>query len=192
MLDHQTTARNRGRIKTASYAQVGQPIYSQSAGRWNNFRKHLEPVLPVLAPWVREVRLLRSDLMDRAQPGQRSGAGGRKGRPQPCRRLAHAKCGRAGQTTRELWMKVAALHRAIGQPQAPCRAPSRAGASPLDFTMLLMRASLLQSSVDPLPGRPGVTHWRKSPAATFRRSSLRSSPRASDITKPGSMRGRSG
>lgn len=52
VLDHETTALNRGRIKTASYAQVAQPIYRQSAGRWTNFRKHLEPVLPVLEPWV--------------------------------------------------------------------------------------------------------------------------------------------
>ena len=52
VLDHQATARNRGRIKTASYAQVGQALYSQSAGRWTNFRKHLEPILPVLEPWV--------------------------------------------------------------------------------------------------------------------------------------------
>ena len=52
VLDHQTTARNRGRIKTASYSQVGQPIYSQAAGRWTNFRKQMEPVLPVLKPWA--------------------------------------------------------------------------------------------------------------------------------------------
>ena len=52
VLDHQATAAKRGRIKTASYAQVGQPIYTQAAGRWVNFRKHLEPVLPVLEPWV--------------------------------------------------------------------------------------------------------------------------------------------
>jgi hypothetical protein len=52
VLDHQSTAKSRGRIKTASYAQVGRPIYGQSAGRWTNFRKHLEPVLPVLEPWV--------------------------------------------------------------------------------------------------------------------------------------------
>ena len=52
VLDHQATAKGRGRIKTASYAQVGQPIYKQAAGRWMNFRKHLEPVLPVLAPWI--------------------------------------------------------------------------------------------------------------------------------------------
>jgi tetratricopeptide (TPR) repeat protein len=52
VLDHETTAFNRGRIKTASYAQVAQPIYSRSAGRWQNFRKHLEPIFPILEPWV--------------------------------------------------------------------------------------------------------------------------------------------
>ena len=52
VLDHETTALNRGRIKTASYAQVAQPIYDRSAGRWHNYRKHLGPVLPVLEPWV--------------------------------------------------------------------------------------------------------------------------------------------
>lgn len=53
VLDHQSTARSRGHIKTASYAQVVEPIYQRSAGRWLNYRKHLEPVLPVLEPWVR-------------------------------------------------------------------------------------------------------------------------------------------
>ena len=52
VLDHESTALNRGRIKTASYAQVAQPIYDRSAGRWRNYRGHLEPVLPVLEPWV--------------------------------------------------------------------------------------------------------------------------------------------
>ena len=42
----------RGRIKTASYAQVVEPIYNRSAGRWRNYRKHLEPIFPVLRPWV--------------------------------------------------------------------------------------------------------------------------------------------
>ena len=41
-------AQARGHIKTASYAQVVEPIYKRSAGRWQNYRKHLEPVLPVL------------------------------------------------------------------------------------------------------------------------------------------------
>jgi len=52
VLDHESTARTRGRIKTASYAQVGQPIYTQSAGRWINYRKQMEQVLPVLDPWI--------------------------------------------------------------------------------------------------------------------------------------------
>jgi tetratricopeptide (TPR) repeat protein len=52
VLDHQSTALNRGRIKTASYAQVVEPIYKRSAGRWQNYRKHLEPIIPVLRPWI--------------------------------------------------------------------------------------------------------------------------------------------
>jgi tetratricopeptide (TPR) repeat protein len=52
VLDHQATALKRGRIKTASYAQVVEPIYKRSAGRWHHYRKHLEPILPVLAPWA--------------------------------------------------------------------------------------------------------------------------------------------
>ena len=54
VLDHQATALKRGRIKTASYAQVAEPLYRSSAGRWLNYRKHLEPVLPTLEPWVRK------------------------------------------------------------------------------------------------------------------------------------------
>jgi len=52
MLDHTKTAAERGLIRTASYAQVTQPIYTRSVGRWERYRKHLEPVLPVLAPWI--------------------------------------------------------------------------------------------------------------------------------------------
>jgi hypothetical protein len=52
VLDHESTAKARGHIKTASYAQVVEPIYKRSAGRWQNYRKHLEPVLPVLEPWA--------------------------------------------------------------------------------------------------------------------------------------------
>ncbi|MEO8547465.1 MAG: sulfotransferase [Sphingomicrobium sp.] len=54
VLDHQSTALGRGRIKTASYAQVVEPIYKRSAGRWEHYRKHLEPILPVLAPWAKK------------------------------------------------------------------------------------------------------------------------------------------
>lgn len=52
MLDHRTTAAARGVITTASYAQVTEPIYQRSVGRWERYRKHLEPILPVLAPWA--------------------------------------------------------------------------------------------------------------------------------------------
>lgn len=54
----------------------------------------------------------------------------------------------------ELWMKVAALHRATGSPDAALEAVHRALAvSPLDFTMLLMRASLLQRLGHPDAGQ---------------------------------------
>lgn len=52
MLDHIVTAAGRGVIATASYAQVTEPIYRRSIGRWEKYRSHLEPVLPVLAPWA--------------------------------------------------------------------------------------------------------------------------------------------
>lgn len=51
-LDHTRTARSRGLITTASYSQVTEPIYKRAVGRWHRYREHLEPVLPVLAPWA--------------------------------------------------------------------------------------------------------------------------------------------
>ncbi|MEQ1497689.1 MAG: sulfotransferase [Novosphingobium sp.] len=50
--DHTSTARSRGVVRTASYAQVTEPIYQRSRGRWQNYRQHLEPILPILAPWA--------------------------------------------------------------------------------------------------------------------------------------------
>jgi len=52
VLEHEKTALTRGRIKTASYSQVIEPIYTRASGRWEKYRKHLEPVLPMLAPWA--------------------------------------------------------------------------------------------------------------------------------------------
>lgn len=68
VLDHQSTALGRGRIKTASYAQVVEPIYQRSAGRWQNYRKHLEPVFPVLRPWVEKFGYS----LDEVEAGSRS------------------------------------------------------------------------------------------------------------------------
>ncbi|WP_395624243.1 aspartyl/asparaginyl beta-hydroxylase domain-containing protein [Sphingomonas daechungensis] len=54
----------------------------------------------------------------------------------------------------DLWMKVAALHRATGHPRNALHAVHRALAvSPLDFTMLLMKASLMQRLGDPEAGQ---------------------------------------
>lgn len=55
VMEHEKTAQKRGRIKTASYSQVVEPIYTRASGRWQNYRKHLEPVMPVLEPWIRKL-----------------------------------------------------------------------------------------------------------------------------------------
>lgn len=51
-VDHTETAVARGGIPTASYAQVTEPLYRRSANRWQRYRRHMEPVLPILRPWV--------------------------------------------------------------------------------------------------------------------------------------------
>lgn len=51
MLEFDRTARER-LIRTPSARQVVQPLYARSVGRWRNYARHLDPALPVLAPWV--------------------------------------------------------------------------------------------------------------------------------------------
>ena len=52
-----------------------------------------------------------------------------------------------------LWLKLAAMHRGTGNPRAALEAVHRALAiAPLDFTALLLRASLLQRLGDPQAG----------------------------------------
>ena len=51
--DHRDAARARGVIRTASYAQVTEPIYRHAAGRWHRYAGHLAAILPVLEPWIR-------------------------------------------------------------------------------------------------------------------------------------------
>jgi tetratricopeptide (TPR) repeat protein len=51
-IDHQAAARARGHVKTASYAQVTEPIYKRAAGRWSKYADHLAPIFPVIQPWV--------------------------------------------------------------------------------------------------------------------------------------------
>ena len=47
------TARRGKRITTPSYDQVTQPLYTRATGRWERYREHMQPVLPVLLPWAR-------------------------------------------------------------------------------------------------------------------------------------------
>ena len=50
--DHEKAAGSRSFVSTASYAQVIEPLYDRSIGRWKRYREQMEPVLPILAPWV--------------------------------------------------------------------------------------------------------------------------------------------
>ncbi len=55
VLDNQQAAARRNFITTASYSQVTEPIYRRAAGRWQRYRRQLEPVLPLLAPWAQRM-----------------------------------------------------------------------------------------------------------------------------------------
>jgi hypothetical protein len=52
VLDNQASAARRGTVRTASYAQIGQPLYTRAIGRWERYRAQLEPVMPLLEPWI--------------------------------------------------------------------------------------------------------------------------------------------
>ena len=51
MLDHQKTAQSRERIKTASYAQVVQPIYKTALRRWEHYADMMPGALETVRPW---------------------------------------------------------------------------------------------------------------------------------------------
>ena len=55
ILDNRGTAKERGFINTPSYAQVAEPLYDRSIGRWEKYREQMEPVLPFLTPWARRM-----------------------------------------------------------------------------------------------------------------------------------------
>jgi hypothetical protein len=40
-------------VRSPTYADVGQPVYKSSLGRWRNYKKYLEPHLAVLEPYIR-------------------------------------------------------------------------------------------------------------------------------------------
>jgi len=55
VLDNQASAAARGAVRTASYAQIGQPLYSRAVARWERYHKQMEPVLPILEPWIKRL-----------------------------------------------------------------------------------------------------------------------------------------
>ncbi len=55
VLDNRAAAAGRGHVRTASYSQVGEPIYQRAAGRWGRYRAQMAPVLPILAPWAEKM-----------------------------------------------------------------------------------------------------------------------------------------
>jgi hypothetical protein len=52
VMEFDKTALSRGYIKTPSYHQVTEKIYTRAVDRWQRYHKQMEPVLPVLAPWA--------------------------------------------------------------------------------------------------------------------------------------------
>lgn len=55
VLDNRGSAARRELIRTASYAQVTEPIYNRAIGRWARYRPQMEAVLPILAPWAEKM-----------------------------------------------------------------------------------------------------------------------------------------
>lgn len=52
LLANQSNAAARAYIGSPSYAQVAEPLYTRAAGRWRRYRRHMDAVIPILAPWV--------------------------------------------------------------------------------------------------------------------------------------------
>jgi hypothetical protein len=50
--NYRETAKKR-LINTPSASQVVRPLYTSARGKWRNYRAQLEPVLPLLEPWVK-------------------------------------------------------------------------------------------------------------------------------------------
>lgn len=55
LADHTETAQSRGRVRTASYSQIGEPLYTRALYRWRRYADQLAPVIPILEPWARRL-----------------------------------------------------------------------------------------------------------------------------------------
>jgi tetratricopeptide (TPR) repeat protein len=52
LVDNRPAAKRRGFIKTPSYSQVAEPIYRRAVERWRNYSDELQPIIPILKPWI--------------------------------------------------------------------------------------------------------------------------------------------
>ena len=52
VLDHTAHAKARGMIRTPSFRQVSEPIYTRAVGRWARYREQMAPYLDTLAPYA--------------------------------------------------------------------------------------------------------------------------------------------
>lgn len=52
VLDHTAHAKSRGMIRTPSFRQVSEPIYTRAVGRWARYRNQMAPHLDTLAPYA--------------------------------------------------------------------------------------------------------------------------------------------
>ena len=52
IMDNRRSAAVRERVRTASYSQITEPVYQRAVARWERYRRHLDPVMPLLAPWA--------------------------------------------------------------------------------------------------------------------------------------------
>ena len=68
LLAHEETARTRSRLRTASYAQIGERLYTRARGRWERYAAELEPVMPLLAPWIAPYDPVAIDVKAKFQP----------------------------------------------------------------------------------------------------------------------------
>lgn len=60
--DYTGKAMARAKIRTPSYEQIIRPIYREARGRWQHYRKHLEPHLPILQPWIERFGYVSTDI----------------------------------------------------------------------------------------------------------------------------------
>ncbi len=52
LVTHARTGQARGDIRTPSYPQVAEPLYTRARERWHRYARFMKPVLPRLLPWA--------------------------------------------------------------------------------------------------------------------------------------------